>query len=343
MNRNMTEWRESLRAAERKKAMPLLSFPGIQILNVPVHDLVFSGELQAKCMEAIAKRYSMAAAVSTMDLSIEAEAFGTKVRFSDEEIPTVLGHLVDDAGDARDLQVPKVGAGRTGEAIQAISKALDTIDDRPIFAGVIGPYSLAGRLMGMTEVMINCMIEPGMVHAVLQKATSFLIDYIEEFKKIGADGIVMAEPAAGLLSPDLCMEFSSRYVRQIVDAAQDDSFLVVYHNCGNTLPLIEATMATGAKVIHLGNAVDIADVIGKYPPDTIIMGNVDPAGEFRNGTPESISEATDALLRRLSGYPNWVISSGCDIPPMTPLRNIDAFFKTVEEFYTMSGSRRKPI
>ena len=50
----------------------------------------------------------------------------------------------------------------------------------------------------------------------------------------------MAEPLAGLLSPDLAQEFSADYVKQIVDAVQDDNFLVVYHNCGNTAekPLI---------------------------------------------------------------------------------------------------------
>lgn len=33
------------------------------------------------------------------------------------------------------------------------------------------------------------------------------------------------------------------------------------------------------------------------------------------------------------GYKNFVISSGCDIPPATPWENIDAFFEAVNEFY----------
>ena len=32
-------------------------------------------------------------------------------------------------------------------------------------------------------------------------------------------------------------------------------------------------------------------------------------------------------------YPNFVISSGCDIPPASKWENIDAFFKAVDEFY----------
>ncbi|MGN0194506.1 MAG: uroporphyrinogen decarboxylase family protein [Pseudoramibacter sp.] len=63
------------------------------------------------------------------------------------------------------------------------------------------------------------------------------------------------------------------------------------------------------------------------------MGNVDPARQFRNGTPDSVYEATTDVLTRCSKFPNFVISSGCDIPPMSPWENIDAFFKAVDDFY----------
>ena len=33
-------------------------------------------------------------------------------------------------------------------------------------------------------------------------------------------------------------------------------------------------------------------------------------------------------------YPNFAISSGCDIPPASKWENIDAFFAAVDEFYS---------
>lgn len=70
--------------------MPILSFPGVQIINRTVDELVRDGNLQADCMEAIAKRYPMmGAAVRLMDLSVEAEAFGAKVLYSKDEVPTM--------------------------------------------------------------------------------------------------------------------------------------------------------------------------------------------------------------------------------------------------------------
>ena len=63
------------------------------------------------------------------------------------------------------------------------------------------------------------------------------------------------------------------------------------------------------------------------------MGNVDPAGEFCHGTPESIRRATLQVMEACCPYPNFVISSGCDIPPMSKWENIDAFFGAVQEYY----------
>jgi len=67
----------------------------------------------------------------------------------------------------------------------------------------------------------------------LEKATSFLIAYAQAFKDVGANGIIITEPAAGLLSPLMCASFSFEYIKKIVDAVQDDHFMVILHNCGN--------------------------------------------------------------------------------------------------------------
>ena len=69
------------------------------------------------------------------------------------------------------------------------------------------------------------------------------------------------------------------------------------------------------------------------PGDSIVIGNIDPAGIIRNGTPEQIREETLALMERCCKYPNFVVASGCDIPPNTSLENIEAFFGAVDEFY----------
>jgi len=70
------------------------------------------------------------------------------------------------------------------------------------------------------------------------------------------------------------------------------------------------------------------------PENVIVMGNISPAEQFRNGTPESMKKTVLDLLSKCGKYPNFIISSGCDIPPLSPWANIDAFFAAVKEFYS---------
>ena len=325
MKRNMSQWLSDMIAAPVKKAMPILSFPAAELLGLSVEELIKSSDNQAKAMELVASRTDAAAAVSLMDLSVEAECFGATVCFSEHEVPAVIGKVVEDGEMAEALAVPSVHSGRAGLCIQAIRKASDTITDRPVLAGVIGPYSLAGRLLDVTEIMYDCFDEPEKVHTVLEKCTAFLVQYCQAFKEAGANGVVIAEPLAGLLSPNMIEEFSEPYVRQMVETVQDEHFCVVYHNCGGgVINLIDSILRTGAAAYHFGNAINMAEMMPHIPADVVAMGNVDAAGEFCQGTPESVRQATHSVMEACGGYPNFVISSGCDIPAAAPWANIDA-------------------
>ncbi len=342
MKMNMDQWTQEQIDAPVKKGLPVLSFPSIQLLGITVKDLINSSDLQAKGMKAVADRTPKSGgAVSLMDLSVEAECFGAPIRVADDEVPTVIGPILDTEIDederlaaAEAIEVPQIGAGRTQIYIDAIEKAMELITDRPVFAGVIGPFSLAGRLMDVTSAMIYCYDEPDMVHIVLEKSAEFIINYIKAYKAVGANGVIIAEPLAGLLSPSLAMEFSGDYCKKIVDAVRDESFAVIYHNCGNTANVtLESILLCGANAYHFGNAVDMAEIMSKVPSDTLCMGNVDPATEFRGGTPESVRRATLDVMEKCCKYPNFVISSGCDIPPLSSWDNIDAFFDAIDSYY----------
>ena len=313
--------------ADSHRALPILSFPAAQKLQVTVEALVKNAALQAQVMTLIARELDTLAAVSLMDLSIEAEAFGAAVRFFPDEIPAVTGQLVADEDDAQALQVPSLDQGRVPVCLEGVRLAKAQIQDRPLLAGMIGPFSLAGRLMDVTEIMYICYDEPETVHVVLEKATEFLIAYGKAMQEAGADGIMMAEPLAGILSPDMAREFSVPYVKKIVEALQTEDFAVIYHNCGNSVAsMLEDIFSQGAAAYHFGNAVDMQKVMQAAPADILCMGNLDPAAELAQGTPESVTAATRKLIETCGKYPNFIPSSGCDIPAHAKWENIQAFF-----------------
>lgn len=335
MKRDMYQWLEHLQAPQERKAMPIMTYPGLHIVKKSVRDVTTDSRDQFLCIDALAKKYPAAATVTIMDLSVEAEAFGSEIRYSDNEVPSVKGKLVSDIADAHRLKVPRVGEGRTPVYLDVARMASESITDRPILAGHIGPFSLAGRLMDMVDIMIALRRDPETVHTVLEKCAAFLIEYSRAFKECGANGVIIAEPAAGLISPAMCSEFSSQYVKRIVNAVQDESFAVILHNCGNTVKLVEPMAATGAIGLHFGNAVKMTDILPQVPADRIAFGNIDPVGFFLNGTPEEMKKKVAELLAEMRPYRNFVLSSGCDIPPDVPLQNVDAFYQALEEFNSM--------
>lgn len=109
---NMKQWVADVLASEKKKALPVLPFPSIQKMGITVAELINDSDKQA-------------------------EAFGSEIRVSDDEVPTVIGSIVSTEEEAEALKVPEIGAGRTQIYIDAIEKACKLITDRPVLAGII--------------------------------------------------------------------------------------------------------------------------------------------------------------------------------------------------------------
>jgi uroporphyrinogen decarboxylase len=185
----------------------------------------------------------------------------------------------------------------------------------------------------MTELMLSCYDEPDQVKILLSKATSFIKAYVQAFKVAGADGVFLAEPAAGLLSPALAEEFSTPYVQEIFDAVNDDDFVVCYHNCGNSVADMLDTIATlSADIFHFGNAIDLRKALKEMPRDKVIMGNVDPV-LLKTGSVEEVRMEVIRVYQACTQYENFMISTGCDVPAASKWDNIDAYFNAVRELY----------
>lgn len=330
---NVTKWIESVIASRKVSALPIMTNPGIELVGMNVKDAVTNGENHFKAIDALNKRYPMSAATTViMDLTVEAEAFGAKLVFSENEVPSVVGRLVSNMEEVRNLAIPSLNSARVPEYLKANRLAAERINDKPVFAGCIGPYSLAGRLYDMTEILMGIYTDPDTVKLLLEKCSTFILEYCKALKKTGADGVIMAEPAAGLLPNADCTEFSSKYIKKIVDEVQDDNFAIILHNCGNRGNCTQAMVYTGAKAYHFGNNIDMLDALRECPKDALAMGNIDPVGVIKNETPEGVYRETMNLLERTADYDNFVLSTGCDVPPAVPFDNIDAFYKAVEDF-----------
>lgn len=328
----MKQWVADIIHQKEVTAMPVMTHPGIELNGNTVREAVSNGKVHAEAVIKLTQAYQSVAACTIMDLTTEAESFGAEIAFDDEAVPAVVGHMLTDVKSINDLQVPSLSSGRIPQYLKANLLAARAIQDRPVFAGCIGSFSLAGRLYDMSEIMVLIYEHPDAAHTLLAKCTQFIEKYCEALKQTGVNGVLMAEPAAGLMSNDDCKTFSSAYVKYIVNKVQDDNFIVVLHNCGNQGHCTEAMVETGAAAYHFGNKCQMEEVIKEVPPTALAMGNLDPVSLFKDGTPEQMRKATLDLLEKTRQYPNFVLSSGCDTPPHTPIENVNEFFKALDDW-----------
>ncbi|MDR3602661.1 MAG: uroporphyrinogen decarboxylase family protein [Desulfosporosinus sp.] len=333
MKINMTNWAQTIIEAKEVKCLPVLFFPCLPLAGKGVIEVVNDGQAQFQTMKTVIETFpDMIGAMTGMDLTSEAEAFGSVVRFKDTEAPTVTMELVTGRESAENLQVPSLDKGRAKVFLQAAELAAKHFTDRPTFGGMLGPFSLTAVLMGLEKTLKAPKKDPATLHILLNKCVQYSIKYAQAFKAAGASGVLLAEPTAGLLSADWCDEYSSQYVKKIVDAVQDDEFFIVHHDCGRVTKLVNSMVSTGAKGYHFGNAVNMLDILPQIPGNFLVFGNIDPSRVLHEGTPEKVKQAILTLLEQMKPYPNFVLSSGCDIPPGVPIANLKAFFDALAEF-----------
>jgi uroporphyrinogen decarboxylase len=106
----------------------------------------------------------MPAIPMSMDLSLEAEAFGAEVIITDDEVPAIKGPVVTEYTEIVGLPVPEPSTQRINAFVEAAELLVGQDFGKPVFAGCIGPYSLAGRLLDLTEILTGIFIYPVEVH-----------------------------------------------------------------------------------------------------------------------------------------------------------------------------------
>ena len=317
-------------SSPRRMALPIATYPGLALTGATVREAVNNPQVQFDAVAALHERYPCPFVLSAMDLSAEAEAFGCALHVSDNEIPSVTGRLVTSLEEAGKLPAPQPGDRRTAVYLETVRR-LKKLSSRPlVLGGCIGPFSLASRLVGVSEALELTLAEPDLMTAVLEKSAAFLIAYARAFKAAGAGGLIMAEPAAGLLSPRGLVANSSVYVKRIATAVEDGHFALVLHNCAARVLHLRAILETGVTSFHFGAPMDLPAALGKVSPEVVLCGNLDPAGVFCQPAPAEVTARAADLLSRTAAHRNFVLSSGCDVPASVPLASLDAFYGAVK-------------
>jgi len=307
----------------RRAVIPLMGFPGIHLTKSSIKQNEFNSVLQFKTVSRLVERFAPDAIFFMMDLSVEAGALGLPVRFPLFESATVEDHPVRKVEDLERFQVLDPLEDARIQVFLNTMRLMKKHIAIPKGAYVTGPFTLAGLMIGATEIASNTILNPHLVKSVLEFVQRIVIRYARSLVQAGADIIAILEPTAVLLSPSQFEEFCGKYIRRIV--AHLDHVATILHVCGNSSHLIEKMCETGVEGLSLDSLVNLPEVAQRVRDDITLLGNIDPVRVMVNMKPDEVERETLKLLNEMRDFPNFILSTGCDLPPETPFENIDAF------------------
>jgi len=322
---------ENARNEGRRLVVPLVGFPGLNMTGCSIKLAQQNYGEHFRAVKALVDAYAPDVAFPLMDLSVEANALGRYTVFPKGEAATVVkdAFSVDELARSELINI-SFDTRLLGyvETVKLMSIGLPASILRGAY--VTGPYSLAALLMGADEAAMETVLHPDDLHQVCQFTTEKIQEYVRLLIAAGAQVICILEPSAVMLGPEQFWEFSASYVRHLNDSCRYTGVATIYHTCGNTMHLVDKMAESGVDAVSLDSpeaGVDLPAVAADLSPDVLILGNINPTGSLLHGTPADVeSEVTD-LLKRMAPYPNFILSTGCDLPQETPLENIHAFMR----------------
>lgn len=320
----------------RRLVAPLVGFPGLNMTGCTVKLAQQNYGEHYKVIRLLAETFQPDLIFPLMDLSVEANALGRYTLFPKGESATV----VKEAFSANDL------AASAHINISFDTRLLGYIETLKLMsiglpdtilrgAYVTGPYSLAALIMGADDAAMATILRPEELEAVCRFTTAKILEYIRWLIAAGAQVICILEPSAVMLGPDQFEQFSADYVRHINNSCKYTGVATVYHTCGNTMHLVGKMVESGVDAVSLDSpeaGVDLPAVARDLPPEVVVIGNINPTGVLLGGRPTDVEAEVTQLLTSMAPFPNFVLSTGCDLPQETPLENIHAFMRAARRY-----------
>ncbi len=275
-------------------------------------------ESNLKCLEM----YGHDAVSVISDPYRETAAFGAKITFDGNHSPQAE-KIISGMDDVIRLKTPDVYAcERTLDRINGVKYFREILGDPfPIIGWVEGPLAETADLSGVSETLMNMMLDPEMVKALMQKCLITAKDFALAQIKAGANIIGVGDAVCSQISADMYDEFCFSLHKDLFDFIRRHGAIVKVHICGNITHILPSLARTGIDILDVDWMVDMENAYRIMGEEVVLCGNLDPVSVIMNGNKQLIKEKYDRI-RETIPLENWILMGGCEIPLATPVENM---------------------
>ena len=306
---------------ERVPTVPILGYNALKPVDLKALECLLDPEKHLSLVKFLQNKLKIDAALPLLDLTVEAQSMGAKVVFADYDAPKIEGAIgMDNVGQDK-------SENRMLAMIKTAEKMEDEISNIPTGFYVTGPFTAAGQIIGIGNLVKNMIRSPDAVLSLLERVTATCFSYAKELEDAGIDFLVIADPSSSLISAEQFKKFSQPYLRRITSGLKLDSVL---HVCGRSSHLIRDMPDAGVEAVSIDHNVPLKKAVQEVPNNILVLGNYPPSNLVFEDV-STIRKNVYRMLMDVKASRNVVSSTGCDIPSNVPMRNVEAFVEASKE------------
>ncbi|MGC9468233.1 MAG: uroporphyrinogen decarboxylase family protein [Anaerolineae bacterium] len=330
------------RPTDRLPCLPILHSGLPSVFDVALGDFFNSARTMADVIVKGYRTFGYDGVQLSLGVTGEAEALGARVEQPRDGAPILRDPIITEIGDRDAVEALQrrlttrdpAAEGRMPFFYEAVQTVVGEIGSEAfVLATLRGPLLIASQLCGVEALLMAMLTDPQAVAGVLDFTTELARHLGSWLVQSGAHGLILGEATCSpnFISPKLYRALVFPHHQELIAhlrAAGWDH--VGLHICGNVLPILEDVLTTGATWVDIDYQVAAATAVRVTDDRAVLRGNLDPSAVFRFGSCADVRAATRALeTARSRVAPRWILSSGCDIPPGTPAKNLHAFVDAI--------------
>jgi uroporphyrinogen decarboxylase len=265
-----------------------------------------------------------------------AEPWGCRYQFSGQPHidPKLVEPAVKTPEDWAKIKPLPPTTGALGEQLEALRLIKEGLHGEvPFVETVFSPLSVAGRLIGSDDIMLEHLRQyPTRVHEALEAITVTFEGFARACLDVGADGLFFATTnwaTYDRLTDTEYEEFGRPYDLRVLKAVEGAAFNILHvcrsHNMFWKLLDYPAQAVNWAAADATNPRLSEVWQQSHRP----VMGGIDHVETLRRGTPEAVQgEVRNAVAETRQGL---FIGPGCSISPQTPEHNLRAARAAIDE------------
>ena len=323
------------KSVDRRPFGALLSLYGAKLTGCPLVRYYNDAVEYARGQDAIRQTISPDFLVGPFMLAGYGEAFGSSLRYLDTYVPNLLRPVISSADDIPRLTVPDIDEHPRllffRDAIRQMKKSHGT--EAVIVGIVLNPLDLPIVIMGLDAWLRAVLTDEDGTRRMLDITTPFFVRYCNALFEDGAD--VLATPLAFLTRDITTRSLVTDFALPVLRAALSEiRGPMISHHVGSTFfdyldLLCDLPNVIGA-TMHVED--DIVGARSLVKPETILFAGLD--GPSLHTVPAAwIKAKCLEMLALLQDDPRYIpFATGTDVDLRTPVDNLIAMRKAVEEF-----------